>query len=583
MSFTGDLRHLPIVDVIQLLHATKKSGTLNVRGRRGNCVLVFSEGYIVSASHALGKVSVGQVLVDLQLLGEEVLGRVVAEKNRSGAAFIALLIEGGHVQKEAAFRGLETLIVLTIVEILTWAGGKFTLEVDRVDIAEDYRYFPEQLKEDFIVGTQNVLMEALRIYDEKKRDGELEDEDGDEDFAPFPAGESTESSTVLSADDLGLSDLDQLEKTIPGVFTSLPDIDPLEAHRNTLREVAAGLSEAEQEELLAFLKKVEEGSGGHPPAQSGGTGRVILFSPDELFRYMLTAACKDSGVFVFATNDEGDLGPIIEQSMGKENSALLILDRPASAAAEENIVALRRRLKETFPRLPVIQLAPLPGYEFTLLAFADGIRTVFPRPLRSERPESFSTDFVQFLDSFRNHLQGFARAQGDKIGQLSRCLAGLREVREPQEAAAAVLQFVAGMFVRSLTLIVGPAELVAERSIGVNPDATRNNHLGFRISMAKPSIFHRVIEDGRLFFGSSDDQVIREHLFAAIGAPLRSTFLLLPMRSRGRTLALTYADFGALEAAPVQVDLLEILAGQAGLALENALLHKKLEKSSRQG
>lgn len=28
MSFVGDLEHLPIVDLIQLLHSTKKSGTL---------------------------------------------------------------------------------------------------------------------------------------------------------------------------------------------------------------------------------------------------------------------------------------------------------------------------------------------------------------------------------------------------------------------------------------------------------------------------------------------------------------------------------------------------------------------------
>ena len=46
MSFTGDLEHLSIVDVIQLLHATRKSGTLVVQGRKGESQLVFKDGYI---------------------------------------------------------------------------------------------------------------------------------------------------------------------------------------------------------------------------------------------------------------------------------------------------------------------------------------------------------------------------------------------------------------------------------------------------------------------------------------------------------------------------------------------------------
>ena len=65
MSFTGDLEHLPIVDVIQLLNATKKSGTLTVRGRKGQSQLVFEDGYIVSANHANDSLRIGKVLVDL--------------------------------------------------------------------------------------------------------------------------------------------------------------------------------------------------------------------------------------------------------------------------------------------------------------------------------------------------------------------------------------------------------------------------------------------------------------------------------------------------------------------------------------
>ena len=103
----------------------------------------------------------------------------------------------------------------------------------------------------------------------------------------------------------------------------------------------------------------------------------------------------------------------------------------------------------------------------------------------------------------------------------------------------------------------------------------------FRIPLNRPSLLREVIEAGRLYFGACDDEVLREHLFAAIGAPQRPTVLLLPLRNRGKTVALAYGDFGALEAASLPTESLEIFASQAGLVLENAFYRKRLEKTSQ--
>ena len=67
MSFTGDLEHLPIVDVIQLLHATRKSGVLRVTCRKGESQLVFKDGYMVSANHLNNSVRIGKILSDLNV------------------------------------------------------------------------------------------------------------------------------------------------------------------------------------------------------------------------------------------------------------------------------------------------------------------------------------------------------------------------------------------------------------------------------------------------------------------------------------------------------------------------------------
>jgi hypothetical protein len=64
---------------------------------------------------------------------------------------------------------------MTIVEVLTWTSGTFTLDVDKTDLCDEYRYFPEILQQEMLMNAQSILMDALRIYDEKLRDGTLEE------------------------------------------------------------------------------------------------------------------------------------------------------------------------------------------------------------------------------------------------------------------------------------------------------------------------------------------------------------------------------------------------------------------------
>jgi hypothetical protein len=166
------------------------------------------------------------------------------------------------------------------------------------------------------------------------------------------------------------------------------------------------------------------------------------------------------------------------------------------------------------------------------------------------------------------------------IGKLRNSFMVLRELREAPDVALVLLQFVARLFERSVTLIVRENELIAERGIGIKADKSRgaSGVMGFRIPMEKPTLFRDVIEDGGIFYGTTDDAVIREYLFPAIGAPGRSCILLLPLRMRGKTISLTYGDFGNKDPTVIELDLLEILANHAELAMDNSIYRKTLEK-----
>ena len=103
MSFTGDLDYLPIVDVIQLLHATRKSGILRVKSRKRESSLVFKDGYIVSASHVNNSVRIGTILIERNIITPEILDQTLLEQVNAGPRrkpLIIMLLDKGAVKEE---------------------------------------------------------------------------------------------------------------------------------------------------------------------------------------------------------------------------------------------------------------------------------------------------------------------------------------------------------------------------------------------------------------------------------------------------------------------------------------------------
>lgn len=591
MSFTGDLEHLPIVDVIQLLHSTRKTGTLCLKSGRGESQLVFNDGYFVSANHLNNSVRIGQVLEEMNAVTHEELERALLEQREAGPdrkPLIATLIEQGTISRDVAYKGLETLIEMTIVEVLTWTSGTFSLDVTRVDVSDEYRYFPEILKQEIYMNAQSILMDALRIYDERMRDGTLAElffaagEDATDETPPGASG-----NPAITADILGLEALDTLEKRIPDVFTGIRDHDPAEEHRRVIEEELPDIPEAERDTLCAFLTSVsgEPTTGKGHAATEGPALAVIMFSRDRLLTHAVTTACRHEERFVFSTDEAVNLDPIIEQSLSRELLPVLVVDAPErgdDVSDAERIADLQQK-REQYPQIAILQLVSPREYEFSLHALHAGVRTVLPRPDREERRESFAGDTIAFLTAFRSYLRISFIGTGQHVArQFRECIRELDTLSEAPELVFVLLRFASLLFERSITFVVGKTELIAEKGIGVKGDKGTGPSppLKFRVPLGEPSLFRDVIASGRPFYGQADDEIVREHLFGAIGAPCSSRILLVPIRSFGRVIALIYGDFGSKAGFALQIDLLEILARHAELLLDNALYRKGFEKSA---
>jgi hypothetical protein len=601
MAFTGELEHLHIVDIIQLVNTARKSGTFSVKGSKGESRIIFSNGYIVGASHLNNKIRIGTVLVKMNAITREDLEQALEMQRKSGKdrkPLISTLIELGKLGRDEATKGLKKLIEITLVELVGWNEGTFTLDTETISVSPECSYPLSKMEQEIGLDAQMLLMDALRVYDERERDRQAgktvpSDEELFADVAPSEeAMKSDERVPVITADDLGLGDLEHLERKMPESLPEDETFDPVEIHRQKIKETLAGFSAGEQEAFVSFLEKATQNRVPHDGLQKhrGRAKGIIFFSDDELIKHSVMTICKAHDVLVFATDGDEELDRIIDQCLKIKILPVLVLDDPETSGgmlSREKIVSLRQRVKQRYQQVLIIQIASSPDYEFTLQSFQDGAVAVFPRPSKDARKKTFIPDAVKFLETFKSYMENFLQVQNEpastegRLNKIKNRIITLRNSDEPSEVSLALLQSVSELFERSITFIVRQTELTGEKAIGVyaEKEAGPTSVTRLKVPLSQPSVFRDVVERGQVFYGESADEVLREHLFEAIGEPLSPAIILLPVKSDGKTVMLTYGDFGGKEASSGQYDLLEILAGGAGLVLENSLYRKQLNRA----
>jgi len=590
MAFTGNLEHLPIVDIIQLVHTTRKSGIFSIKGSKGESRIVFSTGYIVGANHIDNSVRIGTVLVKMGAITIDDLKQafgVMKNADKPPMPLLATLMQMGKLKQEDALRGLKKLVELTIIELMSWTKGTFTFDTETI-------VFSSEGEQDLGVDAEMVLMDAIRIFDERERDRA----NGKEvpsfealyaDVLPAEsAGETKGEHSTITADDLGLADIDRLEKKIPRPVSEMEIFDPVEIHRQKIKEILAGFSFEEQEAFVSFLRKSADRKAVPDAAAQQAGKAVVIFSGDTLIRHSVMTICKDEGVPVFATDDEKDLDRMVSQCLLSARMPVVVFDNPMKSEggfSREKIVGLRNQVRGKYSAVPVLQFASPQDSDFILQSYHDGVRAVLPKPSKEDRRQTYIQDTIKFLDAFKSYVKSFQYGHDNTdryMKELKDNFKSLRQITNPSDAAMVILAAVAEMFERAVTFLVRASELTGERAVGVSSEKSMGPTPADRlkIQLLKPSMFRDVVEKGLAYYGESSDEALKI-LFKEIGKPLSPAVVLLPVICDRKVVAVVYGDFGKKEASPVQLDLLEILAQQVGMVLEYALFRRQVTKASQ--
>lgn len=403
MSFTGDLEHLPIVDVIQLMNTSRKSGILSVKGKKGESQLVFKDGYIVSASHLNNSIRIGQILIDTGFITQAVLEQALQKQQQDGAGrkpLVITMIEMGLIKEEDAYKGLQKLIEITLVEILTWKSGKFTLDALTHSIDCEFRYYPEKMNHEVNLNTQSILMDALRIFDEKMRDGLLEEEP--------PADQAIDDAfnELLSEDDLGLADMDQISTQLPKAFSGLAPFDPVSTQRGKIQELAPNLPANDLDKLTLFLAGYTKDPKRDVP-DVAKKRQLLLINSDPLLAHSLETVCKESPLGITAVNSEQSLEEVLATTTAQGMPPFLVFDLHATKGTSNGIeraAAIRDQIIRKHPGLTSIQLAPAGEPSFYLGAYKSGVKAAIPRPFPEQDVTYFAENFIALLEILPSYI-----------------------------------------------------------------------------------------------------------------------------------------------------------------------------------
>ncbi len=600
MALTGDLAQLHITDIIQLIHTTRQSGSLSVAGSRGESRIIFSNGYIVGANHLNSRVRIGSVLVAMKAISPEDLQFALDAQKKAGvkrSPLVSTLKQLGRLKDDAAFRALKKLIEITVVELIGWKEGTFTFDADAIAVSAECTYHPGEMEQEQSFDAQMVLMDALRVFDERERDrmaGTAVAADEDLYAEALPSAgipEPAAKKPAITADILGLADLDQLENRIPVKVVVSEEFDPVAIHRKKIRKVLADFPAAEQETLVAFLKDAMDRGSFYEVTgrQKRHAVAVVLFSGDELLTHALMTVCKNDGISIFGVSQHADIERVIDQCYKMGILPVMVFDTPDDAGAglpEKDMTALRHQIRNLHPLISFIQLISPTSYRYALHCLGDCVRTVIPKPDRVANRETFVADMITFLESFSSLagcilIDPHASAAVGILSMLKEKTAALRLLEDLDEVSAFLLESVSSAFERAVLFYPDGSGLAAKKSIiplGDDAPAKKRRQLT-AVPLGKFSVFDDVIESGQVFYGESDDEVLHGHLFREIGAPRQEMVFILPLKVSGQVRALIYADFGDKEQRSVFTDAFEVLALESGLILENARYRRQILKT----
>jgi CheY-like chemotaxis protein len=187
MSLVGNLEDLGLGDILQIVSLSRKSGVLALhsRGRQGQ--IVFQQGQVVRVSSSSLREHLGDVLMRRGLIDLDTLRRaLVIQKSRKTPVLLGtILADNFNIPKQAIEEVVKGQIQQMVTSFFGWTEGNFSFELGDPEDQLSTHFNPLQFMLEHGLNPQWLAMEGSRLYDEKVHRGETFDENEQESLIPL--------------------------------------------------------------------------------------------------------------------------------------------------------------------------------------------------------------------------------------------------------------------------------------------------------------------------------------------------------------------------------------------------------------
>lgn len=574
MGLQGNLEDLPLLDIIQMVSFSRKTGYLSIEMEGGEGAIVFHGGLVVAAfttgsppsdpriaqlskdaREKAVRARLGFALEQLARLREGAFGFELTEE-------IPLEIGGRDIRLETLARGInpqEMLLELAQGLDDDRAQSTAAVEASFADASggalEEPPIVPAAATEaDLLEGTGPDPLAGVRTVPLPKIPRELVDTSAVD--AARPAEEPPPSpAEAVSA------------QATPSLQLPLDEELP-HAHTILLVDDEADVRQILGRHFEAHGYRVEEA--GDPEGAAKVAGRL---------RESATPFVLVSDLGMPATGGASFYGGFeVMKRLWKMN-----LRPPTLMMTESLSQSLKLRAKQmgvlAFVFKPTLSKLNAVQFEADLGAFAG-------RLLKSELPRLAETAALRQPRQRRRSsvpAPGAAPEASEASPPLDFLKRRLVELRhgggDANQIAILVMKVAEEFFERALLFVVKNGEARGLGGFGVAPREETLNLLARQVTipLGEPSLFRDVALSRRPFSGPLPADRWTGHLLGRIGRFQSKGAVLLPLVAHRETIALLFGDNPASGREATRLTALEVFVEQAGIALENVFLQRKLQ------
>jgi CheY-like chemotaxis protein len=573
LALQGNLEDLPLLDIIQIVSFSKKTGYLSIEMEGGDGAIVFLEGLIVSAFTAASPPA------DPRL---------------------------GSLPKDAREKAIRSRIGFALEQFARLREGGFAFELtDDVPATVGRRDIRlETLAQG--INPQEMLLDLAEGLDEDRAQSAAAVE------ASFAAPDEGALAEEPIAGDALSSDQRSTEGAPP--FLPAPQqwqTTPVERHGTDTRPLPKvvlppAAPPAPPPPAPPRTPPVE------PRAAEPEAARVILLVDDEEdVRAILGRHFAAAGFQIIEAGDPDEAAKAAGLLRARDGPFILVTDlgMPASGGASfHGGFEVVKRLWKMNLRPPVLMMTESLNQSLRLRARQMGVQSfVFKPTLSKLNARQFEADLSAFAAKLvadvlprlaevapaRPAAKVQKKATPESAAEagplaadaahpfefLRRRLQELRQGGDANQIAAPVMKVAREFFERSILFVVKNDEARGLGGFGLAPREETLNLLARQVAipLGEASVFHDVTRERRAFNGPPPVDRWLGHLMGRIGRFQSKGLVLMPLVAHHETIALLFGDNPETGRDPAGLEALEVFVQQAGAALENVFLQKKLQ------